>query len=204
MDGDVAPLRELHALSREFDGSMLVDEAHALGIRGPRGRGVCAELGIAPALMTGTFGKAFGASGAFVAGAPSLVQLIENRARSYVFSTAPSPVVAAAASAALELVQHEDGRRLQLSAHVKRVREGLTALGYRVLPGDSPIVPVILGAAADATAFSAKLLELGFFVHGVRPPTVPEGTSRLRLIPIATHTDQHITSLIDAFRSLGG
>jgi len=202
MDGDVAPLLALRDLSLEYDGSLFVDEAHALGVRGPQGRGACAELGFTPPLMAGTLGKAFGASGAFVAGPQSVIRLIENRARTYIFSTAPSPVVAAAGLAALEIVKFADERRATLQQHANRVRHALSALGYRVLAGDSPIIPVILGTASATTRFSSRLLELGFFVHGVRPPTVPEGTSRLRLIPTASHSDLHISGLIGAFEQL--
>lgn len=202
MDGDVAPLRELRALCDEFDVGMLVDEAHGLGVCGPAGKGLCASLGVSPDLLIGMFGKAFGVSGAFVAGSVPVIQLIENRARSYVFSTAPSPLMAAAALTAIDLVERADDARHRLQLLSRRIRETLQGLGYALVPGDSQVLPVILGAPDAAAEFSAALLERGVFVHGVRPPTVPAGTSRLRLAAMATHTDPQIDFALEQFRDL--
>jgi 8-amino-7-oxononanoate synthase len=159
---------------------------------------------VRPDVLTGTFGKACGASGAFVAGPESVVQLVENRARSYVFSTAPSPAVAAAAAASIDLVEGADRERAQLLEHARALREGLRALDYRVVDGESQIIPVLLGAAGAAMELSARLLELGVFVHGIRPPTVPAGTSRLRVTPMASHEPQHIQRALEAFRHARG
>jgi len=202
MDGDHAPLRELRVLADRYDAGLMVDEAHSLGTFGPSGRGSCAALGVLPDVLIGTLGKAFGISGAFVAGSPALVQLVENRARSYVFSTAPTAPIAAATIAATHLVQAADDRRERVLFHAKRLRDGLAAGGYEVVSGDTPIVPVIIGDPEPTMRLSAALLERGVFVHGIRPPTVPIGTSRMRIVPIATHTDEHISIALEAFISL--
>jgi 7-keto-8-aminopelargonate synthetase-like enzyme len=145
-------------------------------------------------------GKAFGASGAFIAGPAPTVQLIENRARSYIFSTAPSPIIPAAAEAAIDLVEGADSRREQLRVHALRLRVGLRELGYRVPAGEGHIIPVLLGAAEHASQLSARLLQSGVFVHAIRPPTVAPGTSRLRVTPMATHEPGQIASALEAFR----
>lgn len=202
MDGDHAPLRELRAIADRYDTGLMVDEAHSLGVFGPSGRGLCIALGIVPDILVGTLGKAFGISGAFVAGSPAVVQLVENRARSYVFSTAPSAPIAAATIAATHLVEAADDRRQRVLFHAKRLREGLARVGYEVVKGDTPIVPVIIGDPEPTMRLSAALLERGIFVHGIRPPTVPVGTSRMRIVPIATHSDAHIDLALDAFATL--
>lgn len=202
MDGDHAPLRDLRALADRYDAGLMVDEAHSLGVFGPSGRGECVANGVVPDLLIGTLGKAFGISGAFVAGAANVVKLIENRARSYVFSTAPTAPIAAATVVATHLVQDADERRTRVLFHAKRLREGLADAGYQVVNGDTPIVPVIIGEPEPTMRLSAALLERGIFVHGIRPPTVPAGTSRMRIVPIATHTDAQINHALEAFRSL--
>jgi 8-amino-7-oxononanoate synthase len=203
MDGDVAPLSALRELCDQHEAALFVDDAHALGVMGERGRGACALMGVKPDVMTGTFGKALGCSGAFVAAAEKVVALIDNRARSHIFTTAPSPALPAAALAALDLVERADDRRAQLRENVGALRQGLARLGYRVL-GDTHILPLPLGAAERASQFSEKLLERGVFVHGIRPPTVARGTSRLRITPLATHTLDQISSVLQAFAELRG
>jgi len=204
MDGDIAPLRELRALADRFDAALYVDDAHAFGVYGPGGRGLCAQAGVTPDLFAATFGKAWGASGAFVAGHSAVVRWIENRARSYVFSTAPSPVVPAAVLAAFDLVERADDRRASLAEHARVLRSGLSALGYEVIAGESQIIAVLLGDASLATQLSAALLERGVFVHGIRPPTVPAGTSRLRISPMATHSPAQIAFALEQLGALKG
>jgi 7-keto-8-aminopelargonate synthetase-like enzyme len=203
MDGDLAPLRALRALCDEHDAALFVDDAHAFGVMGDKGRGACAQLGVKPDVITGTFGKAFGCSGAFVAASGAVVTWVENRARSHVFTTAPSPALPAAALAAFDLVERADDRRSQLQEHATTLRQGLARLGYEVL-GDTHIVPLLLGAADRSMRFSELLLERGVFVHGIRPPTVAPGTSRLRITPQATHTSQQIDVTLRAFAELRG
>lgn len=202
MDGDLAPLAELRALADRFACGLVVDEAHALGVFGPEGRGLCAASGVIPDLLIGTLGKAFGTAGAFVAGGSDAIRLVENRARSYIFSTAPSPSLAAAAIAATELVQSADAARARLQAHAERLRRELTAQGFHVQPSASPVIPVIIGPTDATMILSARLLEHGVFVHGIRPPTVAPGTSRLRVTAMATHEDSHIDAALAAFRAL--
>jgi 8-amino-7-oxononanoate synthase len=201
MDGDLAPLRRLRELCDEHDAALFVDDAHALGVMGEQGRGACALLGVKPDVLTATFGKALGCSGAFVAASKSVVAWIENRARPHVFTTAPSPALPAAALAAIELVERADDRRSQLRENARVLRQGLVSLDYQVL-GDTHILPLPLGAAERATQFSDKLLDLGVFVHAIRPPTVARGTSRLRITPLATHTLEQISTVLQAFAAL--
>jgi 8-amino-7-oxononanoate synthase len=203
MDGDLAPLRELRALCDEHAAALFVDDAHALGVMGDQGRGACALLRVKPDLITGTFGKALGCSGAFVAGSSALVSFLENRARAHMFTTAPSPALPAAALAALDLIERADDRRHQLQRHAERLRTGLAAQGYDTR-GSTHIVPLLLGAADRSTRFSKLLLDRGVFVHGIRPPTVAPGTSRLRITPQATHTPEQIDTVLEAFAELRG
>jgi 8-amino-7-oxononanoate synthase len=203
MDGDLAPLRALRALCDEHEAALFVDDAHAFGAMGDKGRGACAMLGVKPDVITGTFGKAFGCSGAFVAASNAIVDWIENRARSHVFTTAPSPALPAAALAAFDLIERADDRRAQLHEHAQTLRSELAQQGYEVL-GNTHIVPLLLGAADRSTRFSELLLERGVFVHGIRPPTVAPGTSRLRVTPQATHTREQIDATLRAFADLRG
>jgi 8-amino-7-oxononanoate synthase len=199
MDGDIAPMLEIAELAREFEAGLVVDEAHALGVLGPAGRGVCAELSIVPDVLIGMLGKAFGSHGAFAAGAGPVVDLIRNRARSYVFSTAPSPAIAATAIAAVRLVERADGPRATLRDNWRQLRGGLRELGYKVLGDDSPIVPILVGDSRRTMELSNALFERGVFVHGVRPPTVPVGGGRLRAVPMASHSAEQIAEALTAF-----
>lgn len=202
MDGVAAPLRDLAGLATTHDAGFLVDEAHALGVFGPEGRGLCAAEGIEPDILMGTLGKSFGAAGAFVAASEDVVLLIRNRARSYVYSTAPPPSLARAALAGLSLVREASGARASLLRHAARLRSALSQLGYAVPPGESQILPVIIGNNDRTMWMSAALLDQGVFVQGIRPPTVPRETARLRLTPMATHQPEHIERAIEAFARL--
>jgi 8-amino-7-oxononanoate synthase len=201
MDGDLAPLAELRSLCDRYEVGLYVDEAHALGVLGPKGRGSCADAGVTADVLVGTLGKAFGASGAFVAGTATLVRLVENRSRSFVFSTATPAALAAAVTVAVEVVERADDRRRQLAAHAIRLRAGLSDAGFRVSPGTSSIIPVVIGDPAATMRLSADLLAAGVFVHGIRPPTVPSGTSRLRITPMATHTSPQLDAALDSLRA---
>lgn len=202
MDGVTAPLAELASLAASFEAGLMVDEAHALGVLGPGGRGLSAAAGIKPDVLVGTLGKAFGVAGAFAAGSEPLVSLIRNRARSFVYSTAPSPVIVRAALAALPLVQEADEARRVVLFHADRLRSELRGLGFDVPEGSSQILPVFIGDNGRTMELSGKLLERGVFVQGIRPPTVPAGTARLRLTPMATHRTEHIERAIEAFGSV--
>jgi 8-amino-7-oxononanoate synthase len=202
MDGVCAPLRDLHALARHYDAGLMVDEAHALGVLGPNGRGLSAALGVEPDVIVGTLGKSFGLAGAFVAASDEVVMLVRNRARSFVYSTAPPPMLARAAISALRLVHDAEQARMSLLAHASQLRSGLSELGFEIPHGASQIIPVLIGENRRTMQLSAKLLELGVFVQGIRPPTVPAGTARLRLTPMATHKPEHIERVIAAFASI--
>jgi 8-amino-7-oxononanoate synthase len=202
MDGDAAPLAELAAAADEADAILVVDEAHALGVAGPDGRGLCAAAAVKPDVLVGTLGKAFGSAGGFAAGDPALRSYLLNRARTFVFTTGLPPPVAAAASAALEIIRSAEGdtRRQRLSAYRHRLATHLIDLGLadRIPPG--PIFPIVLGTDARALAVASALRARRFFVPAIRPPTVPEGTARLRV----TLSSEHEPEEIDAFAaSLG-
>ncbi len=180
MDGDVADLAALATLCKRHDAALMVDEAHALGARGPDGRGEAASCGISPDLLVGTCGKALGTYGAFVATTPALAQLLWHRARSLVFSTALPPMIAAATIAAVEIIRSADGeaRRGALAANARRLRAHVRVLGGVV---DGAIAPLIVGDDRRVMAISSHLLERGVFVQGIRYPTVAAGAARLRV-----------------------
>ncbi len=199
MDGDRARTAQLRQLCDAADAWLMVDEAHALGVIGPEGRGLCAADSVVPDVLMGTLGKALGAQGAFVAGSSQLVRFLENRARSYVFSTAPSPLLAAAATRAVALVRQADDRRERVLAWAARLRTALAEQGWDARGEGTCIVPVVVGHPDTTMRASKGLFDRGVFAHGVRPPTVPAGTSRIRVVPMATHEERHIDRAIEAF-----
>ncbi len=198
MDGDHADLEAVAALCRRYDAVMVVDEAHAIGAVGPEGRGLAAGCGVTPDVLVGTFGKAFGGFGAFVASSAALAALLWNRARSLIFSTGSPPHVAATASAALALVRDFEGADLRrtLDAHARQLRK-LVSLGGA--PG-SAIAPLVVGDDHAVMQRTEALLSRGFFVQGIRPPTVPAGTARLRISLSAAHTSAQVAALAEALR----
>ncbi|WP_394834093.1 8-amino-7-oxononanoate synthase [Pendulispora rubella] len=197
MDADSPNLRALRALCDTTGAALIVDEAHALGVFGPDGRGLCAEQGVIPDVLIGTMGKSLGHSGAFVAGCRALTTWLWNRARPFVFSTGISPAVAASARRALDQSVAEPWRRHTVLSHSNHLRESLDAMGLTVL-GYGHILPIVIGDARAAVEAAAKLHEHGLHVLAVRPPTVPYGTSRLRLTVTARHTDVHVENAIRA------
>jgi 8-amino-7-oxononanoate synthase len=194
MDGDVAPLAELASLAASHDAVFIVDEAHALGVCGPQGRGLCAAAGLSPDVLIGTLGKAFGAAGGFAAGVSPLRDYLLNKARTFVFATATPPAVAGAARAALHLSASPDGdsRRARLHAHRHRLLESLAG---KIPDRPGAILPVVLGSDQRALDASARLRNRGLFVPAIRPPTVPEGTARLRVTLSSEHTRSEIDLL---------
>lgn len=190
MDGDVSDLRSLRALCDRHAAALLVDEAHALGVFGPSGAGRCAESGIVPDALMGTLGKAVGAQGAFVAGSHALRTLLWNRARSFVFSTAGSPLLADVARLHVQRTRAADLERHQLHAHVARLRQALADHGLHPVEGSvGPIVPLVVGGNSRALAVASELAARGILTQAIRPPTVPEGTARIRLTVNATWPD---------------
>jgi len=200
MDGDRAPLAGIVELARAHDAWTYVDDAHAVGVLGPSGRGTAESLGVRGVDVTvGTLGKAFGGAGAFVSGSATLCAFLLNRARSFIFSTAMLPAQAAAAREALRIVRSEPERRERLARHARAFRAALHARGVRATGDDAAhIVPVIIGDAAHTMHVGDVLGARGFLVGAVRPPTVPEGTSRLRITMSAAHTVDQIGGLADA------
>ncbi|HET7177157.1 MAG TPA: 8-amino-7-oxononanoate synthase [Solirubrobacterales bacterium] len=189
MDGDVAPLADLVRLARRHDCRLMVDEAHATGALGPGGRGSVAAAGLNDDvdLVVGTLGKALGSYGAYVCASRELVDYLLNTARSFIFSTAPPPPVVAAAQAALELLEAQPERVERLRSNAATLRAALAEEGLAAGGTGTQIVPVEVGGAAPTMELCERLLEGGLFAQGIRPPTVPEGSSRLRLTVMATH-----------------
>ncbi|HEY1372185.1 MAG TPA: 8-amino-7-oxononanoate synthase [Candidatus Binatia bacterium] len=204
MDGDEAPLADIVAVAERHGAMIMVDEAHATGVFGPNGAGVAAQLGLAEriAVQMGTLGKALGGFGAYVGCSGALRDFLVNRCRSFIFATALPPAVLAAASAAVDLLYNEPQRRLTLWHNIRALREGFRALGFSIAGSESQILPLVIGDAEKCMAFSERLLENGIFVQGIRPPTVPEGTSRLRVTAMATHTHEHLRRALDAFEQV--
>ncbi len=197
MDGDQAPLAELMALADETGSFLFVDEAHATGVYGADGRGLAAPFeGRENVLVLHTCGKALGGSGALLAGARVLRDYLVNRARPFIFATAPSPLVAVAALEALELLKREPARRARLAALVAHAGRELARIG--VPASGSQIQPVVVGDNGRAMALAAALQARGFDVRGVRPPTVPEGTARLRVSLTLNVDEADVTALVDA------
>ena len=202
MNGDIPDLHALRRLSLEYDAGLYLDDAHALGVLGPEGRGALAASNVLADIHVGTLGKAFGLQGAFVAAAPAIVEYLRHFARGYVFSTAPSPALVAAIPLAIEIVRAADDARRTVLGHAKRLSLSLAELGYASLPSQSPIVPILIGDPGATAETSLALRESGVLVSAIRPPTVPTGTSRLRMVATAAHTDADITAAITAFAKI--
>lgn len=201
MDGDEAPLASIVKLAERFGASVMVDEAHATGLFGSNGAGVVAKLGIGDRVLVqmGTLGKALGGFGAYVAGSRTLREILVNRCRSFIFTTALPPAVMAMAMAALDVVESEPERRAALRQNCRSMTQGLHALGYRMGESASPILPLVVGEADACMRLSERLFERGVFAQGIRPPTVPQGSSRLRVTLMATHTPAHIARALEIF-----
>lgn len=209
MDGDLAPLDELLALAQAHDAWLIVDDAHGLGVLGAQGRGTLAHFGLSSErlILIGTLGKAAGVAGAFVAAHPTITQYLLQAARTYIFTTASPPAVAHALLTSLELMASSEGdaRRANLVRLQAQLREGIERLlatyphlGWQLVPSDSPVQPLIIGANAATMQLASKLDAAGLRVPGIRPPTVPKGTARLRITLCATHTEDDIERLLKA------
>ncbi|MFI4993703.1 MAG: 8-amino-7-oxononanoate synthase, partial [Solirubrobacterales bacterium] len=190
MDGDVAPLAEIVELAHASGARVAVDEAHAIGTYGPGGRGVLAQEGLEGEVdaIVGTLGKALGSYGAYVCADEEMVRYLLNTARSFIFSTAPPPPAIAGALAALELLQERPHRVERLCANARALRRALASEGFAVAEGDMHIVPLVIGDERDTLRLCQEAIEHGVFAQAIRPPTVPAGTSRLRLATMASHT----------------
>lgn len=202
MDADEAPLAALCDLAERYGAWLMLDEAHAAGLLGDEGAGLASDLGLSQRvhIQMGTLGKALGSFGAYIAGSRRLIDLLINRARSFVFTTALPPAVAAASSAAIDIVRGDSALRRRALARGSDLRRLLAEQGRRVLPGRAPIVPVLVGRDDQTMALAQKLYTRGVFAVGIRPPTVPEGGARIRLTVSAAHSPAQIQTVAEAFR----
>ncbi len=201
MDGDLAPLKQLALLARAQNALFYVDDAHGIGVMGPGGRGSVAHAGLSHRevpLQLITLGKALGGYGALLVGREDLIEAVLQTARSYLFTTALPPAIAAAARASVRLAQKEAWRRFKLVGLVSRFRRGAQQLGLPLMESDTPIQPLLLGDSKRAVAVAATLRAHGMLVGAIRPPTVPEGRARLRISISAVHTEQQVDALLDA------
>lgn len=205
MDGDLAPLPELARIARNHEAWLMVDDAHGFGVLGRQGRGSLNYYGLGledVPIVVGTLGKALGTSGAFVAGSEELIETLIQKARTYIFTTAAPPAVAAATRVSLRLAQTEDWRRGHLQSLIARFRRGSRQLGLRLMDSPTPIQPLVVGEAGQAVALSNALQKRGILIGAIRPPTVPAGTARLRITFSAAHTEAQIDRLLGALEAV--
>ncbi len=205
MDGDLAPLPDLITLAQEFEALLYVDDAHGTGVMGPTGRGTFEHFGIEPNtfIHMGTLSKALGVSGGFIAGDDRLKEYLINTAKTLIFTTAPPPAMAAAALAALTILQHDPDRRTRLWDNREYLFQQLKDLGFHLPQTQSPILPIILHDPGLAVEMSHQLLQQGIFIPAIRPPTVPKDTSRLRITVTADHTHPQLDTLVSTIRQVG-
>src|SRR3990170_813160 len=190
VDGDIAPLKELSELADKYKCMLMVDDAHATGVLGSKGKGTSEHFGIdnPNIIQMGTLGKALGCFGAYVAGSRKLIDYLINKARSFIYTTSLPPSVCAASIAAIDIIEDEPQLRQNLWDRIKFFRKGLKEAGLNTMQSETQIIPILIGEADVAVRISKDLMDKGVFVHAIRPPTVPEGTSRLRITLMATHS----------------
>ena len=205
MDGDLAPLPELATLAERFGATLYVDDAHGTGVMGQSGRGTLEHFGVEDRIPfhMGTLGKALGSSGAYIAGPTDMIQYLINTSRPFMFTTAPPPASAAAACAALTVLQQDPSRRARLWRNRAHLFAGLTRLGFHLTESASPILPILIGQAEKALAFAEQLLAQGVYAPAIRPPTVPDGSSRIRVTITAEHSPEQIEEALSAFARAG-
>ncbi|HSI95751.1 MAG: 8-amino-7-oxononanoate synthase [Methylophilaceae bacterium] len=206
MDGDIAPVPQLLALCERYDAWLMLDDAHGFGVLGAHGKGTLEHFGVhSPRIIyMATLGKAAGVSGAFVAGEPELVEYLIQRARTYIYTTAMPPVLAAALLAALPIIEKDSSRREHLKKLIATLRGNLKPKQWRLDESVTPIQPLIIGSNEDALRVSEHLREYGILVPAIRPPTVPQGTARLRITLSAAHTVEDVMRLVDALHAAEG
>ena len=204
MDGYFAKLGDIRALANKYDALVMVDDCHATGFIGPQGRGTPARAGVKVDILTGTFGKALsGSAGGYIAASPPIVDLMRQRARPYLFSNALPPPIVAASLKAIDLAEQGEELRAKLFGNAKRFRAGMASAGFALLPGEHPIIPVMLGEAELAQDMAAKLYQRGVYVTGFFFPVVPKGQARIRAQMSAAHSDADIDTAIAAFATVG-
>jgi glycine C-acetyltransferase/8-amino-7-oxononanoate synthase len=206
MDGDIAPLPDIVALAERYDAIVMVDDAHATGVLGESGRGTVEHFGLEGRIpvQMGTLGKALGSCGAYVAGGKKLIDFLVNRSRSYIYSTALPSAVCAASVAALKVIEEEPERRSQLWRNRERFSAGLRSLRIDIRSSETPILPLMVGASEKAVKAGTRLFELGVFATAIRPPTVAEGTARIRMTLMASLSDHDIDAALAALKRIKG
>ena len=205
MDGDLAPLPDLVRLAEEFHATLLVDDAHGSGVMGLGGRGSIEYWGVelANILHMGTLSKALGTSGGFITGTKDFIAYLINTSRSFMYSTAPPPAIAAAAQAAIHIIQYEPERRARLWQNREHMYQGLMAMGCYMTKTQSPILPIVVNDPKLAVAMSLGLQKRGIYIPAIRPPTIPKGTSRLRVTVTAEHSSEQIDAALAAIQQVG-
>jgi len=205
MDGDLAPLPRLVELAEKHRSLLIVDDAHATGVLGRRGAGTADHFNLEGKIhvQMGTLSKALGSAGGYIAGSRALIDYLRNKARSFIYSTALPPAVIAAALTAFRVIEQEPQIRENLWVNARYLRSGLKQTGFVTLDEETPIIPVFIGDAGKTMQMAEKLFALGVFATGIRPPTVPPGTSRIRVTVMATHTREHLDSALSAFQQAG-
>jgi 8-amino-7-oxononanoate synthase len=205
MDGDIAPLRDLVSLKAKYDTALFVDEAHSVGTIGPQGKGLAHHLEISDQieLHVGTFSKAFGVYGAYVAGKKDWIHYLINHSRSFIYTTALPPSIIAAILQSLKLIQQNDRSRHLLKRKSMKFRDELSKYGFNIANSSTQIVPVVIGDSSKSLAFSQKLIANGILSVAIRPPTVPAGSARLRFSLMADHRDDDIQNVIESITEIG-
>ncbi|MFV1951454.1 MAG: 8-amino-7-oxononanoate synthase [Nitrospinota bacterium] len=204
MDGDIAPLPEIVKLAERYSAILMLDDAHATGVLGANGRGTGEYFGLEKGIdiQMGTLGKALGGFGAYIAGEKRLTDFLINKCRSFIYTTALPPSVLASTLAALDIIENGHDMRTRLWGNVKHLRDGLIRLGFDTMGSETQIIPVLTGDAATTVKISEMLFEEGIYVQGIRPPTVPEGSSRLRITVMATHSLNDLDKALEAFEEV--
>lgn len=202
MDGDVSPLKKIVKLSKKFDALVIVDDAHATGVLGESGKGTLSHLDIddEDVIQMGTLSKGLGCFGAFVAGKTELIEYLINKSRAFIYTTALPPSCAAAATEAIKIAKEGDDLRTKLFENVTFFRDNLIRLGFDIPNKETHIIPLIIGDEKKALDLSSYLFDNGVFIQAIRPPTVPKGTSRLRITPTASHTRDELEFVVAKFK----
>ncbi|MFB4164068.1 8-amino-7-oxononanoate synthase [Alteribacillus sp. JSM 102045] len=203
MDGNLAPLPEIKELADKYNAFIIVDDAHATGILGENGRGSTEHFNVRVDITIGTFSKAIGTEGGFAAGSHTLIELLRNKARSFIFQTALPPGTIAATIKSIDIIEEEKSLIESLRSNIKKLQKQLDDTGFHIMEQPTPILPVLIGEAQQAAAFSNHLEREGVFAPAIRPPTVPQGKSRIRLTIMASHTEAQIQQVCQAFYTTG-
>jgi len=205
MDGDITPLPEILDVAREEDALVILDDAHATGVLGENGKGTAEHFGLTDEnlIHMGTFSKALGSMGGYIAGSKVIIEYLRNNARPFIYSTALPPSVCASSIAAIDILEKEPSIRTRLWRNIARFRKGLTNLGYNTMESQTQIIPILIGDASLTMKFATAIFQKGVYAPGIRPPTVPEGKSRIRTSLMASHTDEQIDKVLAVFESEG-